>query len=178
VASTDIKTYDVANFFIATNGQAAPSDIGELYVEYDVELLTPQLNNSAPSLDMINSTGTGVVNNGAFGTVSAATLVGGLATNIDVTHLNASDLRINQAGTYVLELLAQAATSVAWGSSLAAGVGLVKQIGSNIGSATSTLSMASYVFKADRGDIIRPLLTLVGAPSLSRWRLTEAASAA
>lgn len=178
VASTDIKTYDVANFFIATNGQAAATDIGELYVEYDVELLTPQLNNSAPSLDMINSTGAGVVNNGAFGTASAATLAGGLATNIDVTHLNASDLRINQAGTYVLELLAQAATSVTWGSSLAAGAGLVKQIGSGIGSTASTLSMASYVFKADRGDIIRPILTLVGAPSLSRWRLTEAAPAA
>lgn len=178
VASTDIKTYDVANFFIATNGQASATDIGELYVEYDVELLTPQLNNSAPSLDMVNSTGVGVVTNAAFGTASTTTVAGGLASNIDVTHLNASDLRINQAGTYLIELLAQAGTSVTWGSALAAGVGLVSQIGTGIGSTASTLSMVSYAFKANRGDIIRPLVTIVGAPSLARWRLTQAASAA
>jgi len=44
---TDIKTYDVGAFYIAS--QATPpaaTTLGELYVEYDIELYTPQLTNS------------------------------------------------------------------------------------------------------------------------------------
>lgn len=180
VASTDIKTYDVANFYIATSGQAASTAIGELYVEYDVELLTPQMNNSAPSLDLINASGAGLSTNNAFGTAASVlpTTAGGIASNIDTTVLNSSDLRINQAGTFLVELLASAGTSVTWGAALASGAGLVKQIGSGIGSTAGTLSMVSYVFKANRGDILRPLLTMVGAPSLGRYRLTQVAPAA
>lgn len=50
----DIKTYDVANFFIATEGMADDSTIGELYVDYVVELRTPQtgvLGLNPPSLN-------------------------------------------------------------------------------------------------------------------------------
>jgi len=39
----DIKTYDVGNLFIASQGEVDTSAIGELYVVYDVELITPQL---------------------------------------------------------------------------------------------------------------------------------------
>ena len=39
----DIKTYDVANFFLATQGMADATAVGELYVSYQVELRTPQL---------------------------------------------------------------------------------------------------------------------------------------
>ncbi len=42
-SNLDIKTYDVGNFFLATKGEADSSMIGELYVTYDVELITPQL---------------------------------------------------------------------------------------------------------------------------------------
>jgi hypothetical protein len=42
-ANQDIKTYDAGNFFLATtDGTAVPW--GKLWVEYDVTLLTPQLN--------------------------------------------------------------------------------------------------------------------------------------
>lgn len=40
----DIKTYDFGNMYIAVQGQADTSLIGEIYLEYDIELLTPQLN--------------------------------------------------------------------------------------------------------------------------------------
>ncbi len=43
VAGTDIKTYDIANFFVATVGQTGPDPIGKLWVHYDVELMIPQL---------------------------------------------------------------------------------------------------------------------------------------
>jgi len=42
VAGTDIKTYDVGNLVIATSDFAAAVMPGELYVEYEVELMTPQ----------------------------------------------------------------------------------------------------------------------------------------
>jgi len=42
-ANLDIKTYDVGNLFIATSGQADDKPIGELYVEYIVDLYTPQI---------------------------------------------------------------------------------------------------------------------------------------
>jgi len=43
VSGTDLKTYDVGNLFIATAGCADTTALGELYVIYDVELITPQL---------------------------------------------------------------------------------------------------------------------------------------
>jgi len=43
VSGTDLKTYDVGNLFVATSGCADTTALGELYVIYDVELITPQL---------------------------------------------------------------------------------------------------------------------------------------
>jgi len=43
VSNTDIKTYDVGNVYIITDGQAGTSLIGELHVTYDIVLSTPQL---------------------------------------------------------------------------------------------------------------------------------------
>lgn len=43
VSSTDIKTYDIGNFYIATEGVVAGT-IGLLYVDYTLELYTPQIN--------------------------------------------------------------------------------------------------------------------------------------
>lgn len=43
VGDTDIKTYDVGNFFFATQGVAAGT-IGLLYVDYAIDLFTPQIN--------------------------------------------------------------------------------------------------------------------------------------
>jgi hypothetical protein len=43
----DIKLYDVANLFVCTQGQAGATAIGELYVEYDITLMTPQLGDAS-----------------------------------------------------------------------------------------------------------------------------------
>jgi hypothetical protein len=45
-AGTDIKTYDVANFYLAVSGTST-GNVGELYVEYTVELFVPQTNSSS-----------------------------------------------------------------------------------------------------------------------------------
>jgi hypothetical protein len=42
LANQDIKTYDVGNLLFATQDEADLSKIGRLWVEYDVELMTPQ----------------------------------------------------------------------------------------------------------------------------------------
>jgi hypothetical protein len=42
------NTYDVGRGFICTQGQASGAVIGEMYVSYDVTLMTPQLNDLAP----------------------------------------------------------------------------------------------------------------------------------
>jgi hypothetical protein len=47
----DIKTYDVAKFFLATNNGAS-TPIGKLFVEYDVEFFVPQI---TPGLDLVPS---------------------------------------------------------------------------------------------------------------------------
>lgn len=45
-SSTDLKTYDVGNFYICTENQASAALVGYLYVEYTVELFTPHLRSS------------------------------------------------------------------------------------------------------------------------------------
>jgi hypothetical protein len=45
--SSDIKTYDCANFFLAVQGQVANSTIGELHVRYTVELSVPVIEDVA-----------------------------------------------------------------------------------------------------------------------------------
>ena len=42
-SGTDVKLYDTANVFVCTQGQANTNAIGELYVDYEVILMTPQL---------------------------------------------------------------------------------------------------------------------------------------
>jgi len=51
-ANTDIKTYDVGKLYVATsNTPATATTLGELYVSYEVELLTPQLSTSTVNQD-------------------------------------------------------------------------------------------------------------------------------
>jgi len=47
VAGTDVKMYDCANFYFGTVGQVGSSEIGKLWVDYDVEFFVPQSNPSA-----------------------------------------------------------------------------------------------------------------------------------
>jgi len=61
-ANLDVKTYDVGNHFIATQGLAAPAVVGELYVEYVVELFTPQIQSSCPGGKVSNSGTTSIPN--------------------------------------------------------------------------------------------------------------------
>jgi hypothetical protein len=43
-SNLDIKTYDVGNLYVCTEGQASTATVGYLYIDYEVVLKTPQLN--------------------------------------------------------------------------------------------------------------------------------------
>jgi hypothetical protein len=105
-AGTDIKTYDVGSFYICTENQASAALVGYLYVEYTVELFTPQLRSAdfyisgglitgATSMTAANPLGTAP-------TASAATR--GFAAN------TSSVLTINNPGTYLIAVAAQGTT--------------------------------------------------------------------
>ena len=85
-ANLDIKTYDCANFYVATQGCADTTVMGELYVDYIVELDNPQMDLSATTTAMSAKgvCSTGVARTTPFG--SAAVITGGLP----ITLLNAT----------------------------------------------------------------------------------------
>ncbi len=79
-ANLDIKTYDVGTLFICTQGAGSDgSTIGELYVEYEVELITPQLN-AFGSGESVSGLFVGTVNTAPFSNVS-----GGLPVTVEAT---------------------------------------------------------------------------------------------
>ncbi len=41
--SEDLRLFDTGNFFLCVQGQASTALVGELYVEYDISLMTPQV---------------------------------------------------------------------------------------------------------------------------------------
>ncbi len=97
VASTDIKTYDVGNLVVATQGCADTSVIGELYVSYDVELHTPQQSGSSASAG-----GEKIV---SAGSVSKTSVYGSSATVTGVSYFSAATntLTCVVAGDYLVE---------------------------------------------------------------------------
>lgn len=113
VANTDIKTYDVGNLNVGTQGMADTSAVGELYVAYDVELITPnQAQPSPPSLHINGDTPTSASMLGAqtptAGSSPLATVVGNVVT-------------FAKAGSYLVEYLCDALTTTSVSYALSAG---------------------------------------------------------
>lgn len=96
-ANLDIKTYDLGNLLVATNGCADTSSIGELYVEYTIELITPILN-----LQQIASATSKVVTGVAPSSVSFMGTTPTLTAGLDVT-ATVNTLTFNRVGRYLVE---------------------------------------------------------------------------
>lgn len=56
-ANLDIKTYDIGNLIMITQGQASTASVAELYVEYDINLITPQIDASTNGFFIRGTTG-------------------------------------------------------------------------------------------------------------------------
>lgn len=101
-ANLDIKTYDVGTLFVATQGQADASVIGELYVKYDVEFFTPAADANTPvSGGRITAGGTITAAN----VLGTAPVVDGSASGLSV---DANSLvTVDRRGTYIFEVVLQ-----------------------------------------------------------------------
>jgi len=108
----DIKTYDIGNLFVAIESDGAAQSAGELYVEYVVDLLTPQISNDPPSFSLYQENG--AITGGNFNVLSlgpAAITVGpNDAGQIPVTYqpgtnpLLQEDFFIGTAGYYLVTI--------------------------------------------------------------------------
>lgn len=134
----DVLLYDVGNVFVATTGQASTTAVGELHVEYEVELITPQLDLTAYALATsarVNSVGT-VTNTNWLGT--SITSSGG----VPVT-LNASPYGLNilVPGQYQFTLTL-AGSGLVQGSTTITSPGNVVSLVSS----AATSGVATYIF--------------------------------
>ncbi len=86
VANSDLRLYDLGNFYIATNGmQGTNVNIGQLWVSYDISLIKPQLGAAADVADhyLLPST---VTNTNFFGTtIPSATTSSDLGSKLSGT---------------------------------------------------------------------------------------------
>lgn len=96
-ANLDIKTYDIGQLIVGTQGMADATAAGELYVEYEIELRTP-LQSSA---QLANALSAHIVAGGVISTTailgSAPVITGGLDINA-VTET----ITFNKVGQYLV----------------------------------------------------------------------------
>lgn len=134
--SLDVLLYDVGNVFVATTGQASTAAVGELHVEYEVELITPQFDLSAYALAT-----SAIVH--SVGTVTATNWLGTSITEkggVPVT-LNTSPYGLNilVPGQYQFSLSLV-------GTSLPASTPTITSVGNTVSLASSTTSAGSATF--------------------------------
>jgi hypothetical protein len=100
---TDIKTYDIGNLYVAVQSDAGslPIQIGELYVEYVVELMTPQITSDYPSASLSNTNSVLLDN---------LTVLGDMAIQLNLTNpaTDTYTLFIGQAGYFLVAYSFQA----------------------------------------------------------------------
>lgn len=98
---TDIKTYDIGNLFVISQGvTTASATLGELYVEYDVMLMTPVFENVSgvvPVGGTIDSTGTETKAN-PFGDGTNQIVAPSYGISVD----NKSRVSFANPGTYII----------------------------------------------------------------------------
>jgi hypothetical protein len=93
----DIKTYDIGKLVVATQGMADTSDVGELYVEYEIQLYTPIQSLQSLALTFSKTiSGGGTVSDTAY-LGDAAVLTGGLPVTA-----TGNTLTFNRVGKYIL----------------------------------------------------------------------------
>lgn len=128
--NTDIKTYDVGSLFVGSAGAAGTATTSSLYVEYDVDLYTPQFSISA----LASATSAKVT---AGGTVSKTSWLGTAATKIGDLAVSAltNTLTFTKVGQYLVDLLIA-------GTGLVDGVNPVVSGSASITSTVGTLANA------------------------------------
>jgi hypothetical protein len=112
-AGTDIKMYDVGNLFACSQGISTGSAVlGELYVEYDVHLMTPQLtspdDNTIDSSKLTSGNSTSAAQ--PFG--SSGTIVNSLSNPMFSFNYGTSTLTFLRAGSFLASLICNTGTVI------------------------------------------------------------------
>lgn len=167
-ANQDIKTYDAGNLYIATQGCADATAIGELYVEYDVDLVTPQIQSSTPS--------GGARVSGTAG-LSTTVLFG---TNAVVDADSTLSITVNGAGTTVtfnqaFEGIASCNCVGATCNTIAAGAGTATAVVQGTNSA-GTNGLAVVYITATAGQTFAPTCSGFSTPVSASWWFTPLAA--
>lgn len=102
-ANATLSLFDTGNLFVCTKGQATAAVVGELYVEYDVVLSTPQMEPQVQSAKII-----------AGGSISKTAIYGSQpivsgCLDIDV---DSSTITFNQAGECLVDIFVSGGTLV------------------------------------------------------------------
>jgi hypothetical protein len=101
--ASDLKTYDVGVFNIASQGVTTAPVIGELWVEYDLELITP---NTAPEPASAKIVSGSAVSNASFYGTSPTT------TGVLTVVPSANTITFSNVGQYLVETLVTGTLSV------------------------------------------------------------------
>jgi hypothetical protein len=163
----DLKTYDVAVLNVGTTGQSNTNQIGELWVNYDVELFEPTSFNTANATSfgsLYNSSGAGVVTTSLLGTnpVSSGRILITAASNV----LSLSNLIVGQE--YQVAYYLQA-TTIGGGPAfgLTSGLTLKTAVVDVISTTSGAVLLETVTATSNLATITLSGLTTVTAPTLA-----------
>lgn len=167
----DPLLYDVGNLFVATSGMSNTDVVGELYVEYVVELMTPQLT-PVPSLNsaLINTSGTYTTTT-PFGSVQTPAV----GNTLPVTFTSGNTFQLGIVGQYLMVLTWTASSAINIGTSFvlgSTGSSLIDFVTSpNVFNGTNGTS-ASLLLRincVNSGDLFN--VQIIGATNLTAGRV-------
>jgi len=162
--ASDLKTYDAGTFQLCTQGQADASIIGELWVRYTVELITPKINAVAGQ----NLLGVHIIGGGAFNSSnplgSSPSIVEGSNISVVVT---GNTVFFNGAGRYMF-VYSVAGTGLSGPSFTgSATTVLVSTVVAGLSGASATTAAVVQIFDVLNGtaslSITAPDSTITGA---------------
>lgn len=150
-ANLDVKMYNVANLIVATQGQASTAPVSELYVEYDVTLLTPQMNTGSASSFVYSTTAVSAANGFGIAPVFGA----GNTLPIEVAG-DGSYLRFLApfVGLWCARIAGTAITSLAATGSTATVTPIAASSGTTVGN-----WITQFAVRAAAGEIIKMVST-------------------
>lgn len=183
-ANDDDRLDDVGKIFVASQGAPASTTLGELWIEYDIELLTPQLGNEPNGCTFfVNSTSPGVSAAAPFGTEPA--VAGKLDVNYDTTAGGVnSTWTFRDPGRYfvALDVDATVITTLAFALAAPPGGGQVPVFVTSAGgtiiestvTGTSVTSYASFDVPEPNGRLTlsAAVLTTLTSASMSLFRIS------
>jgi hypothetical protein len=146
-ANVDVKTYDPLVMYVCTQGQAGATLVGEIWVDYEIELINPQ-GNLAPAAGYSGEVVAANPNTAIFNGMSTSALAGGplpvaFTTNSNVVTLSSLIIGLEYQATVVLVTAVPVSLTV-----VVAGATRANHFDSLIDAATSTYLSQIETFTA------------------------------